>query len=100
MYNFCSSKESIQHLFFDCVLTKFIWRVIHVVTGLASPNNIRHLFGTWVWDMNSRERQIFLVGIGAMLWAIWLSRNGVVFDKIPIYSSMQVIFGGTYWTIT
>jgi hypothetical protein len=81
MCSFCSSKETIQHLFFDCVLARFIWRVVHVVTGLAPPNNIRHLFGAWVWDMNSRDRKIFLVGIGAMLWAIWLSHNDVVFRR-------------------
>jgi hypothetical protein len=95
MRSFCSSKETIQHLFFDCVLAKFIWRVVHVVIELAPPNNIRHLFGAWVWDMNSRDRK-FLVGIGAMLWAICLSRNDAVFDKIPIYSSMHVIFRGTH----
>jgi hypothetical protein len=100
MCSFCSNNETIQHLFFDCVHAKFICRVIHVVTELAPPNNIRHIFGAWVWDMNSRDRQIFLVGIGAMLWAIWLSHNDVVFYKIPISFSMQVIFRGTYWTRT
>jgi hypothetical protein len=58
------------------------------------------MFGGWVYEMNSKERQIFLVGIGVMLWAIWLSRNDVVFNKVSISSSMQVIFQGTYWTRT
>jgi hypothetical protein len=93
---FVVAKKLFNISVFDCVLTKFIWRVVHVVTGLAPPNNIRHLFGAWVWDMNPRDRKIFLVDIGAMLWAIWLSPNDVVFDKIPIYSSMQVIFRGTH----
>jgi hypothetical protein len=52
------------------------------------------MFGAWVYDMSSSNRQIFLVGIGAMLWAIWLSRNDVVFNKVTISSSMQVIFRG------
>jgi hypothetical protein len=35
-----------------------------------------------------------------MFWAIWLSRNNVVFDKTPIQSYMQVIFRGTHWVRT
>jgi hypothetical protein len=50
--------------------------------------------------MSSRNRQIFLVDIGAMLWAMWLSCNDVVFNKVAISSSMQVIFRGTHWTRT
>jgi hypothetical protein len=100
MCSFCNNYETIQHLYFECALAKFIWRVIQLVSGLAPPNNSRHMFGGWVYEMNSKERQIFLVGIGVMLWAIWLSRNDVVFNKVSISSSMQVIFQGTYWTRT
>jgi hypothetical protein len=52
-----------------------------------------------VYDMSSSNRQFFLVGIGA-LWAIWLSHNGVVFNKVAMPSSMQVISRGTHWTRT
>jgi hypothetical protein len=58
------------------------------------------MFEAWEYDMSSSNRQIFLVGIGAMLWAMWLSRNDVVFSKVAISSSMQVIFRGTHWTRT
>jgi hypothetical protein len=70
MCSFCNNHETIQHLFFECVLAKFIWRVFHLVSGLFAPNNIRHMFRSWVYGMNPKERQIFLVGIGAMLWAM------------------------------
>jgi hypothetical protein len=39
------------------------------------------MFGAWVHDMNSSDMQIFLVGIGAILWAICLNHNDVVFNK-------------------
>jgi hypothetical protein len=89
MCSFCSNKETIQHLFFDCALTKFVRRVVYLVAGLPPLNNIRRMFGSWVYSMNKNGRHIFLVGVGTMLWAIWLSCNDVVFDKIPISSSMQ-----------
>jgi hypothetical protein len=53
-----------------------------------------------VYEMNPKERQIFLVGISTMLWAIWLSRNDIVFNKASISSSMQIIFRETYWKRT
>jgi hypothetical protein len=100
MCSFCNNKETIQHLFFDCAFAKFVWRVVYLVAGLPPPNNIRHMFGSWVCNMNKNDRHIFLVGVGTMLCAIWLSCNDVVFDKIPISSSMQVIFRGMHWTRT
>jgi hypothetical protein len=44
--------------------------------------NINHMFGTWILDMNTYMRKLFLVGTGVILWAIWLSRNDISFDKI------------------
>jgi hypothetical protein len=31
--------------------------------------------------MNAGIRKLLLVGIVAMLWAVWLSRNDIAFDK-------------------
>jgi hypothetical protein len=45
MCGFCSNYEIIQHLFFDCTLAKFVWRVVYLASRLAPPNNIRHMFG-------------------------------------------------------
>jgi hypothetical protein len=45
-------------------------------------------------------RKLFLVGIDAILWGIWLSRNDVVFDKNPVLSYMQVIYRAMHWTRT
>ncbi|WVZ81339.1 hypothetical protein U9M48_028728, partial [Paspalum notatum var. saurae] len=49
---FCNANESIQHLFFDCRVAKFLWRVIFMSLGAA-----------------------------AVPWAIWLQRNDSVFDR-------------------
>jgi hypothetical protein len=45
------------------------------------------MFGTWVLNMNGGMRKIFLVGIGSMLWAIWLSWNDIALDKKRSYIS-------------
>jgi hypothetical protein len=84
---FCNIYEIVQYLFFDCALTKFIWRVIHLTIGLGLPN-IRNIFGTWVLNMNSSNKQLLFVRIGAIFWVIWLSWNDVVFNRAPISSYM------------
>jgi hypothetical protein len=96
MCYFCNSDEIIQHIFFDCVLAKFIWRVIHLTFDLRAPDNISDVFGDWVQNMKSNNKKIFFIGICVMLWAIWLSLNAIIFNKIHILSYMQVIFRGTY----
>jgi hypothetical protein len=53
------------------------------------------MFGTWILNMNARLRNLTLVGIDAIIWAIWLSRNDIAFDKKPIPSYMQIIYRGT-----
>jgi hypothetical protein len=80
------------NIFFYCTLAKFIWRVIQLTFGLGPPNNIKNVFGAWVHNTNSANRQLLFVGIGVMFWAIWLNRNDVVFNKTLISSYMQVIF--------
>jgi hypothetical protein len=45
MCGFCSNNKTVQHLIFYCALAKFIWRVVQLASGVAPPNNIRHMFG-------------------------------------------------------
>jgi hypothetical protein len=97
---FCDSLKTIQHLFFDCALAKFIWRVMQITFGLSAPTNTKHVFGGWIQRMNGKDRKLLLVRMGAMFWSIWLSQNNIVFNKTLISSYMQVIFRATYWTRT
>jgi hypothetical protein len=32
-----------------------------------------------------------------MLWAIWTSQNGVIFNNAIVMSPMHVIYKSTYW---
>jgi hypothetical protein len=97
---FCDAFETIQHLFFDCALAKFIWRVIQVTFGLSIPLNIKHVFGDWVQRMKEKDKKLLFVEMGAMFWSIWLSRNDIGFNKTPISSYVQVMLRATYWTRT
>jgi hypothetical protein len=78
---FYHNNETIQHLFIDCNLAKFIWRVLYISFGLQSPSSINHLFGTWILNIYGSMRKLILVGI-IILWGIWLSEMMLFLTKI------------------
>lgn len=47
--------------------------------------------------MDRKLQYKILVGASALCWAVWLSRNDMVFNNTKVASSMQVIYKGAYW---
>jgi hypothetical protein len=68
-----------------------------VAFNIAPPRNVRHLFGSWLDQFGGKLKRQALAGASAFCWAIWLSRNDVVFDKSLIKTFLQVLFRGTHW---
>jgi hypothetical protein len=66
MCYFCNNLETIQHLFFNCALAKFLWRVIQLTFGLSVPHNIKHVYGGWVENKNAKNKRLLFVGMGTM----------------------------------
>jgi hypothetical protein len=91
---FCSSDESIQHLFFDCHFAKFMWRIVHVFFKLLPPTSVNNLFTDWLDGINRKLKYKILVGASAICWVIWLTRNNIIFDNAAAPSYLQVIFRG------
>ena len=90
---FCNIDENIQHLFFDCPFAKFIWRIVSIAFNIQTP------VSTWLW-LNQFDASIkyqALVGVAAICWAIWLSRNDYVFNNAKIHTLVQVIYRRTHW---
>jgi hypothetical protein len=77
----CDNKESIQHLFFECPLAKIISHIIHMNFGLAPPKNITNLFGNWLMGISKNDLTKVSVGVCAVVWALWNTRNDFVFNK-------------------
>jgi hypothetical protein len=86
----------LQHLFFNCALAKFLWRVIQLMFGLSVPRNVKHVYGDWIQNMNNTNKRLLFVILGAMFWSIWLSWNDIVFNKKAISSYMQVMFRASF----
>jgi hypothetical protein len=80
--------ETIQHLFMDCHFAKFVWRAVLFAFGLYLPNTISHMFDGWLLGVDKKKSKLILVGASAICWALWLSRNDMVFEISPSISYM------------
>ena len=76
---FCSSQETIRHIFFECTYARFLWRAVHMVLGIKPPLNVHNLFDNWYPGKDKTFRSLLLTGAAAICWSIWLIRNEVVF---------------------
>jgi hypothetical protein len=57
---FCGLPESINHLFFQCSVSRFVWRIIQTALDFhSSPNSVEKLFGPWINNFNSKEKTWF-----------------------------------------
>jgi hypothetical protein len=53
---FCDSNESIQHLFFDCILARFMWNAVYISFGIHPSRNVASMFGNWLKGVQPKLR--------------------------------------------
>jgi hypothetical protein len=94
---FFSKNETVHNLFFDCPMARLMWSAISITFGIKQPANTSHLSGPWLRSFSHKQRNLVLVGVATFYWALWLSRNDVVFHKSKSKTILQVMFRGTFW---
>ena len=62
--NLCGLGETVQHLFFDCHIARFLWNVLFIILNFQPPKDIVHLFGSWSKSFAPRLRTQVIVGVG------------------------------------
>jgi hypothetical protein len=65
--------------------------------GLEPPKNVNNLFGNWLKGIPKKDLIQVWVGVCAIIWAIWNTRNDFIFNKPKKHSFMQVISLATHW---
>ena len=78
---FCYLPETIHHLFFQCSYAGFLWQAVQVSFGINIPANKDELFSQWLRPNGPKTNTLLLVAAAALIWAIWLTRNEVIFEK-------------------
>ena len=62
--------------------------MVQVSIGLHPPSIIANMLGLWLNGIDVKLKKHIFIGASAMYWAVWLSRNDVVFDKSIVHSPM------------
>ena len=88
---FCDQNETIKHLFLECPLAKLLWRSIHIAFNIQPPMSINTLFGTWLNGVDIHIAKHIRIGICALLWAIWNTRNDMILmvQHSPIFCRLS-----------
>lgn len=86
---FCTDKESVRHIFFECATA--IWSLMAFAFGSdCRPSNFDQY---WVWISNSfpQGQQLYAMGLAAICWAIWRTRNSICFEQKIMKSPIEIV---------
>ncbi|PNT74479.1 hypothetical protein BRADI_1g15345v3 [Brachypodium distachyon] len=85
---FCSEPETIQHLFFDCLVATLIWEFMSLLLGKNLGSSLEQIAHFWV---GNRKNEVLNMATAAVLWSLWKCRNNIFF-RSSAWSSMHVIW--------
>jgi hypothetical protein len=76
---FCSEKETITHLFFECTVAKCVWEMIREIMSVDIGDDYLSVAAKWL----CRKITIYVVNVAsaAVLRGLSLTRNDFVFKK-------------------
>jgi hypothetical protein len=78
-------------------MARLMWNTISVIFDIIKlANTTNNLFDPWLRSFSHKQmNQVF--GVTTFCWALWLSRNDVVFQQSKSNSFLQVMFRRTFW---
>ena len=74
---FCSEPETIQHLFFDCIVARHAWEVVADSFNISAPESFELLSSFW---KRRKYCEALNIVTAATLWSLWRFRNDFVFQ--------------------
>ena len=75
---FCKELETIDHLFFDCIVSKEIWCSVSSFFGFNVGSCYLSIAKFWI---SNKKHAATNAICAAVLWGIWKSRNALIFDN-------------------
>jgi hypothetical protein len=88
---FCHLPETVNHLLFNCSVTKVVWAT--VATCLGASNIPTSFDQRWKWCERwiPKGKQCYGVGIAAVYWSIWKMRNRTCFDGKKFHNPLEIV---------
>jgi hypothetical protein len=88
---FCPSHETINHLFFTCPLAAYMWSTICEVLGVFNRPSWFTQYFWWIAKILPVGFNLHIVGIAALCWPVWKTRNKACFENKLISSPVSLI---------
>ena len=89
---FCDSNESVSHLLFQCSMAKAVWAIVAYCLGASNVPRSFDQCWTWCEKWLPFGEKIHAIGIAAICWAIWKTRNSVCFEGKVVTSPITTIY--------
>jgi hypothetical protein len=77
---FCTEKESVKHLFFDCCVAQVLWENISEIIGVAVGTDFESVAKWWLIKKYNAVNACTCTA--AALWALWKIRNDLCFQGV------------------
>ena len=95
--SFANMTSLLNTYFLSVSFARAVWAIVQVASNLYPPHSARNMFGNWLRGIDKQFSAHILVGAAALCWALWLTRNDVIFNNKCVSSPMQVIHVCTRW---
>jgi hypothetical protein len=90
----CGVENNLTPLFY-CPMAQLMWGSVCFTFGVKTGGSGTS-FCPWLRSFSSKQRNLVLIGLVALCWTLWISRNDLVFQKSQYKSILQVMFRGTF----
>ena len=74
---FCSEAETVNHLFFDCVVAKQLWSILSEIFNRQVGTYFVSVGTMWISNRKFIVENVFCA---AILWGLWKLRNNLCFQ--------------------
>lgn len=91
-YAFCCEQETIDHLFFICKISKYVWSIMALTIGASCRPESIDQYMMWVSHFLPHGRKFYYAGLSATCWAIWKQRNRACFEAKLIRSPSEIVY--------
>lgn len=90
---FCGADESIEHLFFEFPLVRYLWNVIKCSFDLDFCfTDANHCFESWLKGMGDGKRSLVTVGNATIFRSIWKAKIWHVLNRNGLLSRLRSLF--------
>lgn len=89
---FYGEEEITVRLFFRCALARFVWGVARCTADRATAPSMFDDINDSIMGFPSKDRVLISVGVAAVLWSLWKTRNAACFDHVYPHDPTKVIY--------